>query len=91
MKNAPRHALLCATVLSALSLAACQKSEVVPQPVVVTPVPGPAGVSGATGATGSTGSTGSTGATGSPGEQGATGSGGTTVIVVPPAASGPTN
>jgi hypothetical protein len=90
MKTNFQRALLGAAFLSVAALAACQKSEVAPppSPVVVMPVPGPAGASGATG---STGSTGSMGATGAAGEQGATGSGGTTVIVVPTPASGPTN
>ena len=92
MKTAPRHALLCAAVLSVAALSACQKSEVVPaSPVVLVPVPGPAGASGATGSTGSMGATGNTGNTGNTGAQGATGSGGTTVIVVPQPASAPTN
>jgi hypothetical protein len=86
MKTAPRHALLCAAVLSVAALSACQKTETPPpSPVVLVPVPGPAGASGATGATGTMGATGSAGA------QGATGSGGTTVIVVPQPASAPTN
>jgi len=78
--------------LLALGLQACDKPTVVnvpPPPVVA---PGPPGPPGETGNTGSTGSTGATGATGSPGFDGATGKPGTgtTVIVVPPAASAPT-
>lgn len=94
MKTTSRHALLCALVLSVSALAACQKSEVAPSPpppVVVTTVPGPAGATGATGATGANGATGSTGSMGATGEQGATGRGGSTVIIVPPPASAPTN
>ncbi len=76
------HTISIAALLSALSLAACDRPAVVTVPSsttpVVVPVPGPAG---ATGATGSTGSTGSTGAPGQPGD--------TTVIVVPPAGSAP--
>ena len=80
------HTISIAALLSALSLAACDRPAVVTVPSSTTPVavpvpvpvPGPAG---ATGATGSTGSTGSTGATGQPGD--------TTVIVVPPAGSAP--
>ena len=48
---------------------------------------GSAGAQGSTGNTGSTGSTGRTGSTGSAGRPGE----GTTVIVLPPAASAPTN
>jgi Collagen triple helix repeat (20 copies) len=78
-------------------LGACDRNVVaVPVPVAV---PGPAGPTGATGATGNTGNTGNTGATGGTGDTGATGStgdrgrpgNGTTVVVIPPAASGPTN
>jgi hypothetical protein len=50
------------------------------KPTVVN-VPAPVAVPGPAGATGATGATGSTGASGE----------GTTVIVVPPAASAPTN
>ncbi len=71
-------------IAATLALAACDKPTVVNTPAPVVVVPGPAGPTGATGNTGATGSTGSTGATGTAGE-------GTTVIVVPPAASAPTN
>jgi hypothetical protein len=74
---------LFATALIPLAFAACNKTEAPPPPVVVT-VPGPAGPTGATGATGSTGTDGAAGATGQTG-------GDTTLIVVPPAASSPSN
>ena len=81
-----RLTLLAATV-AAFTLAACDRQPVVvvpPQPVAV---PGPAGATGATGSTGSTGSSGSTGEQGTTGKPGE----GTTVIVLPPAASAPRN
>ena len=65
----------------ALSLAACDKPTVVNVPATPVAVPGPAG---ATGATGATGTQGAQGTTGRPGD-------GTTVVVIPPAASTPTN
>jgi hypothetical protein len=91
--NHPTHIL--AALLLASTLAACDKPTVVNVPPPATPVavPGPAGATGATGATGSQGNdgmTGSTGNTGSTGAKGASGEG-TTVIVMPPAASAPTN
>ena len=70
--------LLSITLLSLLSLSACDRPTVVNVPPATVAVPGPAGPTGATGATGNTGST------GRPGD-------GTTVIVIPPAASAPTN
>ena len=81
------------TLLSLLGLAACDRPTVVNVPPPTVAVPGPAGPTGATGATGNTGSTGSTGSTGETGNTGATGrpGDGTTVIVIPPAASAPTN
>ena len=66
--------ILIPTLFAALVLAACDRPAVVAVPVAS---PGPAGATGATGANGSQGST------GKPGE------GGTTVVVVPPAASAP--
>lgn len=95
-----KHSSLLAALLVTLTLAACDKPTVVnvPPPAVVA-VPGPAGPQGATGtqgndgnkgATGATGSTGYDGAKGNTGATGATGNG-TTVIVVPPAASAPSN
>ncbi len=66
--------LLC---LAAAALAACDRQPVVMPPAPTVAMPGPAGPAGATGATGSTGEPGATGVPGS----------GTTVIVVPPAAS----
>ncbi len=75
MKSLSLSVLLAAATLA---LGACDKPPVV---VNVPAVPGPAGPAGATG---DSGATGATGATGKPGE-------GTTVIVVPPAASAPSN
>ena len=96
------RSLILLSLFAATGLAACNKPTVVAVPVPAeTPAPvagppGPAGPTGGTGATGSTGDTGSTGATGYTGATGSTGetgkSGdGTTVIVVPPAASSPSN
>lgn len=78
-----------AVLVAALSLIACEKPTVVNVPAPVA-VPGPAGPTGATGSTGSTGATGSQGMEGNTGATGKTGSG-TTLIVVPPAASSATN
>jgi hypothetical protein len=80
---------LFAAALIPLAFVACNKTEAPPPPVVVT-VPGPAGPTGATGSTGTTGATGSPGTEGATGATGRTGDG-TTVIVVPPAASAPSN
>jgi len=95
-----KHSISLLALLGVLGLAACDRPAVVTVPAA-TPVvvPGPAGATGATGATGSTGSTGYTGATGNTGTTGSTGDtgatgktgGSTTVIVVPPAASAPSN
>lgn len=96
-----RSTIVCTTALLLLAgagLSACDRPAVVVQPVPVA-VPGPAGPQGATGSTGSTGSMGNTGETGSSGATGATGSKGstgasgegTTVVIVPPAASAPSN
>jgi hypothetical protein len=71
---------LFAAALIPLAFAACNKTDAPLPPVVVT-VPGPAGPTGATGSTGTDGATGATGKTG----------GDTTLIVVPPAASSPSN
>jgi hypothetical protein len=76
-----RISALFVAALIPLAFAACNRTEA---PPVVVSVPGPAGPTGATGATGSTGTEGATGATGKTG-------GSTTVIVVPPAASSPSN
>ena len=65
-------------LLAALSLAACEKPTVVNVPATPVAVPGPTGATGATGATGSQGDTGKAGT-------------GTTVNVMPPAASAATN
>lgn len=70
--------LLLLSMLGAAGLTACERNAPVVVPVAV---PGP---TGATGATGATGTEGAKGTTGQPGE-------GTTVIVVPPAASAPSN
>ena len=70
-----------ATLLSALSLVACEKPTVVNVPATPAPVPGPPGPQGATGIQGTAGSAGATGKAGD----------GTTLIVVPPAASAPAN
>lgn len=86
--------IIALSLAAAFGLAACDRPTVVnnvPTPVAVpVPVPGPAGATGATGATGNTGYTGSTGATGNTGATGKSGDG-TTVIVMPPAASSPSN
>ena len=95
------YTLLAASLL-ALGMTACDKPTVVNVPPATVVVPGPAGPQGATGnqgdtgATGSMGSTGRTGIDGAPGSAGATGAtgatgDGNTVILMPPAASAPTN
>ena len=82
---------------AAAALAACDRT---PTAVIAVPtpapgvVPGPPGPQGATGSTGNTGNTGSQGNQGNDGLKGNTGNTGkpgegTTVIVVPPAASAP--
>ena len=76
--------MLGATLLAALTLAACDKQPVVVVPPAPVVVPGPAGPAGPAGATGNQGATGNTGDAGKPGE-------GTTVVVLPPAASAATN
>lgn len=88
----PRPSLLIAATLVAMNLAACERPTVinVPAPAPTpapapAPVPGPPGPQGATGNQGNDGLTGNTGSTGSKGAPGE----GTTVIVVPPAASAP--
>ena len=68
-------------LIAALSLAACEKPTVVNVPATPVAVPGPAGPQGATGDQGATGTQGATGKSGD----------GTTVIVMPPAASAPAN
>ena len=67
--------VLASMLLAAVSLTACEKPTVVnvPTPVVTPVVPGPAGPQGPSGTPGPTGKSGD----------------GATVIVVPPAASGP--
>ena len=77
-------------VLAIAALSACEKPVVVNVPPAAA---GPAGPAGPSGATGNTGSSGSTGAAGSAGSTGATGKSGdgSTVIVVTPPASAPSN
>jgi Collagen triple helix repeat (20 copies) len=95
------RSILTLALLAALSLAACDKPTVVNLPAPVT-VAGPAGPTGATGSQGNQGNDGSKGATGNQGATGMQGNDGnpgatgkpgdgTTVIVMPPAASAPTN
>lgn len=76
--------LLLLSMLGAAGLTACERNAPVVVPVAV---PGPTGATGATGATGTQGATGTEGAKGTTGQPGE----GTTVIVVPPAASAPSN
>jgi len=81
------RSILILTVLATLGLSACDRQPaVVTVPATNVPVPGPAGATGATGATGNTGSTGQQGSPGYTGDTGQPGTG-TTVILVPPAAS----
>jgi hypothetical protein len=78
------HSILISALLSTLSLVACERPTVVnvpAAPAAPAAVPGPPGPQGATGSQGTAGSAGETGKTGDS----------TTVIVVPPAASAPTN
>ena len=76
-----KNSLLISALLATLSLVACEKPTVVNVPATPVAVPGPAGPQGATGSQGVEGSKGETGKTG----------GDTTLIVIPPAASAPTN
>ena len=76
--------LLLLSMLGAAGLTACERNAPVVVPVAG---PGPTGATGATGATGTQGATGTEGAKGTTGQPGE----GTTVIVVPPAASAPSN
>ncbi len=87
-----RSLVLLSSLFAAVALGACNPPTVVNMPAPA-PAPGPAGPTGATGDTGSTGNTGNTGNTGATGAVGAAGptGDGTTVIVVPPAASAPSN
>ena len=73
------RSMLMLALLAALSLGACDRPTVVAVPATPVAVPGPAGPQGATG---NQGSDGSKGETGKPGD-------GTTVVVMPPAASAP--
>jgi len=94
------HRIALLALFAATGLAACQPNVVaVPVPVAT---PGPAGPAGATGNQGNDGSTGAkgsqgnqgndgtTGATGATGDKGKTGDS-TTLIVLPRAASSPSN
>jgi hypothetical protein len=85
-----RSLVLLSGLFAAVALGACNPPAVVNVPA---PAPGPVGPTGATGDTGSTGNTGNTGSTGATGAVGASGptGDGTTVIVIPPAASAPSN
>ena len=86
--------LAAAAIIATLALAACDRpATVVVPPAATVAVPGPAGPAGETGAQGSAGATGAQGNAGDTGNTGATGKpgAGTTVILVPPAASAPTN
>lgn len=82
-----RSLVLLSSLFAAAALGACNPPTVVNMPAPA-PVPGPPGPAGATGDTGSAGSAGATGAMGA---SGPTGDATTTVIVVPPAASAPSN
>ena len=98
------RSILISALLAALSLTACDKPTVVNTATPVA-VPGPAGPTGATGSQGNEGSKGAVGNQGNQGNQGNEGSAGatgmtgktgksgdgTTVIVMPPAASAPAN
>ena len=96
----PSHLLL--ALFAAAAVSACDR----PNPTIITvpaqapePVPGPPGPQGATGNQGSQGNQGNDGLKGNQGTQGNTGNTGntgrpgegTTVIVIPPAASAPRN
>lgn len=72
------RSILISALFAAFALSACEKPTVVNVPATT---PGPAGP---TGATGSQGATGNQGATGKSGD-------GSTLIVIPPAASAPAN
>lgn len=79
--------VLLSGLFAATALTACNPPTVLNVPAPAPGPPGPAGATGDTGSTGSMGSTGSTGAVGASGPSGDT----TTVIVIPPAASAPSN
>ena len=81
------RSMLIAALLAALALAACDRPVVVNTPPAPVAVPGPAGPPDATGNQGSPGAPGYDGSKGEPGVPGTR----TTVIVMPPAASAPTN
>ena len=88
------HTISMLALLATVSLTACDRPTVINNPTTPVAVPGPAGATGATGSTGATGNTGNTGYTGATGNTGSTGAtgksgDGTTVIVMPPAASAP--
>ncbi len=73
--------ILVSTLFAILSLSACDKPTVITVPASPAAVPGPMGPQGATGSQGEMGSQGETGKTGDA----------STVIVLPPDASAPTN
>jgi hypothetical protein len=77
-------------LVGALSLVACDRPTVITVPGPMVAVPGPAGPAGPPGVTGNQGSQGYQGADGSKGDPGKAGEA-NTVIVMPPAASAPTN
>lgn len=86
-----KYSILVSSILMALALGACSKTEpVVPATVVNVPVPvavpGPAGPTGAAGATGATGDAGATGSTGNAGATGDPGKTSTDTVIVVPAA-----
>jgi len=93
--------MLMLALAATLSLGACDRTPtVINMPPTGAGVPGPAGPTGATGNTGSQGNQGNDGSKGTQGTQGAPGfdgskgeagkpGEGTTVIVMPPAASAP--
>jgi hypothetical protein len=81
------RSMLMAALLAALSLGACDRPTVVTVPAAPVAVPGPAGAQGETGSQGAQGTQGNEGTKGDTGKAGE----GTTLIVVPPAASAPSN
>lgn len=73
-----KHAILFASLITALGLSACDRPTVVTVPGPTVTVPGPAGPQGESGEQGAQGSTGYTGEQGEPGEGGTD-----TVVIVP--------
>jgi Collagen triple helix repeat (20 copies) len=84
------RSILIAALFATLGLSACDKPTVINVPPTQVAVPGPAGPPGATGDQGKQGNQGNQGNDGTKGEVGKAGEG-TTVVVVPPAASSPAN